>query len=105
MNSWNYINDSTYKILDIDNGHEVLSTFFEAIFPEQKQLDLCLKSNESPIYYQVEPGDGWISIARKASKTYQQSVSIDNLHDWNKVNNNATINVGDKIIVGYKNKH
>lgn len=92
-----YQNDA-YVILNSDPGHDGLITLFEKSFPKQVEKE---KIKNAPIYYTVQPGDGWSQVATKASNTYKEKITMDNLLEWNKMNKKDTIHPGDKIIVAY----
>jgi len=61
-----------------------------------------------PIFYTVEKGDAWVIVAKKATNTVHQKVSVKDLCEWNNIDLNAVENrkrflkKGETIIVGFK---
>jgi len=93
--------DDTYVILNSDSGHDSLIALFQKSFPIDIEEE---KIEKAPIYYTVQPGDGWSQIAKKATNTYNEKITTDNLLEWNKKSKKDTIHPGDKIVVAFTQK-
>lgn len=102
-----YKNKTT--VLDSDDGHDRLIKFFKNAFPQNGGLALksmTLEVSKQPIFYTTQFGDSWFVLARKIANTYDKTITINHLYDWNDVPKKKRnhLPVGQKVIIGYQER-
>ncbi len=103
-----FYNGRRKTTLDSDDGRDRLIAFFERKFntPEpQTHQEMSLNIVQKPIYYTVQEGDFWYNLITKINNTYESTISLDELKNWNQSRNLENVKelpVGKTIIVGFE---
>ncbi|MCH2081901.1 MAG: LysM peptidoglycan-binding domain-containing protein [Saprospiraceae bacterium] len=108
--------ENVFRTVNSDPGHNQLQDMYTEVFPAVAALQptkeaiepLAMQLVEEPVYYKVKSGEGWIKIAKRASKKMDQKTTVKDICKWNNIaydramKNEVYPLKGETVIIGFK---